>query len=146
MTADRRRFKGTCKTRHEVILAYLWEEQRWVAAPELIKLVLPYGITGSSGDVRARELARGECPERLKGKVERAEGRDIGLDKRFAYYRYREGTSHEDHLRIAREACEAFDNYQPHGPGTFRERQHCAENGHSFSGQNERKTDPPMSL
>lgn len=87
--ADRRRFTGTCATRHEIIVAYLWEEDRWVAAHELIKLELPYGITGSSGDVRARELARNDCPERLKGKVERAEGRDIGLDKRYAYYRYK---------------------------------------------------------
>src|SRR3990167_1197266 len=88
MTQDRRRFDGTCKNRHEIILAYLWEEERWVAAPELIKLELPYGITGSSGDVRARELARNECAEKVKGRVERAEGRDIGLDKRFTYYRH----------------------------------------------------------
>jgi hypothetical protein len=113
---DRRRFTGTCPTRHHVILAYLWEEYpRWCAAPELIKLELPYGITGSSGDVRARELARGDCPDRLKNKVERAEGRDIGLDKRFTYYRYKQPParmSRDEAERIGRENCEWFDNYQ----------------------------------
>lgn len=115
---DRRRFTGTCATRHEVIVAYLWEEERWVPAPELIKLVLPYGVTGSSGDVRARELARNDCPEKLKGKVERVEGRDIGLDKRFTYYRWKprtvpsslppSGPTEED-LQAARERVAAFD-------------------------------------
>lgn len=58
---------------------------------------MPYGSTGSSGDVRARELARNDCPEKLKNKVERAEGRDIGLDKRFTYYRYKQGPTREEH-------------------------------------------------
>jgi hypothetical protein len=31
---------------------------------------------------RARELARNECPGRLKDKVERAEGRDISFLRR----------------------------------------------------------------
>ncbi|MEK7992868.1 MAG: hypothetical protein AAB403_03590 [Planctomycetota bacterium] len=124
---DRRRFTGTCPTRHHVILAYLWEEYpRWVPAPELIKLELPYGITGSSGDVRARELARGDCPEKLKGKVERAEGRDIGLDKRFTYYRYKPQTAPsavppnvagpritlDEAAQIGQENVEMFENYQ----------------------------------
>ncbi len=107
-----RHYKGSCSTRHEVVVAYLFEEERWVAAPELIKLVLPYGITGSSGDVRARELARNDCPTKLQNKVERAEGRDIGLDKRFVYFRFKQAPSREDHLRIAREAVAAFDDYQ----------------------------------
>jgi hypothetical protein len=112
---DRRRFTGTCANRHEIILAYLWEEYpRYIPAHELIKLELPYGITGSSGDVRARELARNDCPEKLKNKAERVEGRDIGLDKRFTYYRYKQEParmSRDEAERTGRENCEWFDNY-----------------------------------
>jgi hypothetical protein len=50
------------------------------------------------------------CPDRLKGKVEREEGKDIGLDPRYAYYRYKEQPSREDHLRIARDAVARFEN------------------------------------
>ena len=113
---DRPRFTGTCATRHHVIVAYLWEEERLVAAPELIKLELPYGITGSSGDVRARELARNDCPDHLKGKVERAEGRDIGLDKRYAYFRYKHQErklTRQEAETVGQENCEWFENYRP---------------------------------
>jgi hypothetical protein len=54
-----------------------------VAAHELIS-----GFIGSAGDVRARELARKDCPEKLAGKVERAEERHTGLDRRFTYFRF----------------------------------------------------------
>jgi hypothetical protein len=54
------------------------------------------------------------CPEKLKNKVERAEGRDIGLDKRFAYFRYRAGVSRSTILEENRQAVEAFD-----GAGTM---------------------------
>jgi hypothetical protein len=47
----------------------------------------PYGFIGSAGHTRARELARNECAEKLKGKVERARGADIGLDPRYTYVR-----------------------------------------------------------
>jgi hypothetical protein len=108
---DRRHFTGTCTTKHEIIVAYLWEEERWVAAHELIKLDMPYGFVGSAGDVRARELARNDCPGKLKGKVERVEGRDIGLDRRFTYFRYKAQSpslARADHLKLAKAAVAAF--------------------------------------
>lgn len=75
---------------------------------ELIKLSLPYGNVGSAGDVRARELARNECPEKLKGKVDRTEGRDIGLDKRFTHFRYKQQPTQADHMKVAMDAVAAF--------------------------------------
>jgi len=77
------------RTQSEILVMFLGDHRDWVPAHELSKLSTPYGYVGSAGDVRARELARGECSDRLKGKVERAEGRDIGLDPRFVYFRYR---------------------------------------------------------
>ncbi|HEY1930493.1 MAG TPA: hypothetical protein VGG99_00630 [Acetobacteraceae bacterium] len=35
----------------------------------------PYGWIGSAGHVRARELARNDCPDKLKEMVERASGK-----------------------------------------------------------------------
>jgi hypothetical protein len=64
----------------------------------------------TTADVRARELARNECPDKLKGKVERMEGRDIGLDKRFVYYRFRPGNSRQDILSQAAKLVRDFDN------------------------------------
>jgi hypothetical protein len=61
-----RSFTGTARTKHEIILAWLWEQERWCAAHEIIKLDTPYGFVGSAGDVRARELARNDCPKKLK--------------------------------------------------------------------------------
>ncbi len=79
------------RTQHEMLIMFLADQRgTWVPAHELSKLSTPYGYVGSAGDVRARELARNECPDKLKGKVERAEGRDMGLDPRFAYYRYKQ--------------------------------------------------------
>src|SRR5216683_6942344 len=98
-----RTFTGVCKTLHETIVVYLWERDEWVPAHELVKLDTLYGYVGNSGDVRARELARNDCPEKLKGKVERAEGRDIGLDPRFAYFRYKRQPTETDLRRYARE-------------------------------------------
>src|SRR2546430_1382580 len=80
-----RTFKGTATTNHEILVAYLWERADWVPTHELVKLSRPYGFVGSAGDVRVRELARDECSEHLKGKVERARGAEIGLDRRFEY-------------------------------------------------------------
>lgn len=79
-----------CNSVKETIVAYLWERGDWLAAHELIKVETPYGRIGNSGDVRARELARNECSEKLQNKVERADGRDIGRDSRFTYYRYKQ--------------------------------------------------------
>lgn len=79
---------------------FLGDRRDWVPAHEFSKLSTPYGYVGSAGDVRARELARGDCPEKLKGKVERQEGRDIGLDPRFAYYRHRAAKPMQAALQI----------------------------------------------
>jgi hypothetical protein len=103
-----RSFAGTARTKHEIILAWLWEQERWRAAHEIIKLDTPYGFVGSAGDVRARELARNDCPKKLKGKVERAEGADIGLDRRFAYC-FKQQPRRQDHLKIAAEAVAEFN-------------------------------------
>jgi hypothetical protein len=87
-----RKFKGKATTNHEVLVAYLWEVADWVPTHELVKLSRPYGFVGSAGDVRARELARNECAEKLKDKVEREDGRNLrhlGLDSRFEYFRYK---------------------------------------------------------
>jgi hypothetical protein len=79
------------RTQSEILVMFLADQRgTWVPAHALQKLETPYGYVGSAGDVRARELARGECADQLKGKVERAEGRDIGLDPRFAYYRFKQ--------------------------------------------------------
>jgi len=69
---------------------HLADRGDWVSATDLQKLSTPYGYVGSAGDVRARELARGDCPDRLKDKVEREDGRKLGLDPRFEYYRYKQ--------------------------------------------------------
>jgi hypothetical protein len=41
--------------------------------------------------------------------VERAEGADIGLDRRFAYYRFKQQPTRQDHLKIAAEAVAEFN-------------------------------------
>lgn len=87
-----RTFTGKCKSIHEALVAYFWERGEWVPAHQLDKLELSYapkGYIGNSGEVRARELARNECVPKLMNKVELAEGRDLGLDKRFVYFRYK---------------------------------------------------------
>jgi hypothetical protein len=77
-------------TQHEIVIRHLEDAGGWVAAPVLQKLNTKWGYLGSAGDVRARELARNECPNRLKDRVEREEGRRLGLDPRFVYYRVKE--------------------------------------------------------
>jgi hypothetical protein len=37
-----------------------------------------------------RALARNECADHLKDKVEGEEGRKLGLDPRYEYFRYRQ--------------------------------------------------------
>lgn len=102
----------TARASEEERAGYLWEQERWIPAHQLIKLDTPYGYVGNSGDVRARELARNECPDKLKDKVERAEGRDIGLDKRFVYFRYKrkaQPITMASMLAHARQAVAEFD-------------------------------------
>jgi hypothetical protein len=87
-------------TQSEILVMFLADQRDWVPAHDLSKLSTPYGYVGSAGDVRARELARNECSDKLKGKVERAEGRDIGLDLRFAYYRHQAAKLKQAALQI----------------------------------------------
>jgi hypothetical protein len=91
-----------------------------VPTHQLQSVDTPFGFIGSAGAVRARELVRGECPAKLKGKIERARGREIGLDARYEYFRYRPSStnspsvprlSREEAERQGRENCEWFDNY-----------------------------------
>lgn len=116
-----RRFKGPVKTQQEIIVAYLWEAERWFPTHELMGVHTPYGFIGSAGHVRARELARNDCQEKLKNKVQRARGGVIGLEPKYEYFRYRQGMTREDHLEIARQAVKAFDEYEavtePRGNG-----------------------------
>ncbi len=77
-------------TQDDIIVLYLRDRSGWLPTHDLMMTQTPYGYIGSAGHVRARELARNECPDKLKNMVERAEGRDIGLDPRYAYFRYKE--------------------------------------------------------
>jgi hypothetical protein len=72
--------KLICKTQHEIVVAYLWNRRERVTTHELQGVNTPYGHIGSASHTRVRELARNECADKLMNKVERAEGRDIGLD------------------------------------------------------------------
>ena len=58
-------FTGRCEAMHEIIMAYLWERGEWVPTHELVELDRPHGHVANSGDVRARELTRNECRNKL---------------------------------------------------------------------------------
>jgi hypothetical protein len=88
---------------------FLEAEARWVPTHELQNASTPFGFIGSAGHTRARELARNECPHKLKNKVDRAEGRDIGLDPRFTYFRYRREVTVRELLQATRDRVAAFD-------------------------------------
>lgn len=111
---DHRRFKGTCKTQLEIIVAHLWQHEDWTPTHQLQNVNTPYGFIGSAGHVRARELARNDkrVPERLHNKIEKSRGGAIGLDPRYEYFRFRKQPTRADHLRIAAEAVRLFDNSQ----------------------------------
>lgn len=115
-------YKGDkAKTVHHAIVIRLWEIwPHWAAGHELLKVKMPYAPkdwVGNSGDVRARELARNDVklitthPE-LANRVERADGRDIGLDRRFTYFRYKPKpeTSHATYLAFAEKLVRDFDS------------------------------------
>ena len=48
-----------------------------------------HGDIGSLEVIYAPGFARNERPDKLRGKVKRAEGREIGLDPRFGYFRFK---------------------------------------------------------
>lgn len=77
-----------CKSDADRIVAYLWYVGDWQPTHELRSRETLFGWIGSAGDVRVRELARDECADRLKRLVEREEGRKLGLDPRYEYFRY----------------------------------------------------------
>jgi hypothetical protein len=46
---DRRRFTGTCPTRHHIVIAYLWEEYpNWVPVHALINLRCPTALQAAA--------------------------------------------------------------------------------------------------
>jgi hypothetical protein len=115
--------RSKCKTQPDIIVAYLWHHLGWVPTHQLHGVDTPFGFIGSAGAVRVRELARGDCAQHLKGKVDRARGGEIGLDARYEYFRYRPSSAippsdgqrptREEAERQGRENCEWFENYQP---------------------------------
>lgn len=100
-----------CVTQPDILVAYLWYLGDWTPTHALRGVETPFGFLGSAGDVRARELARNECADQLKGKVERARGGEIGLDARFEYFRYRGQPTFTAADNAA--AIKFFDDYQP---------------------------------
>lgn len=76
---------------------------------QLQNVETPYGFVGSAGHVRARELARNDCADKLKNKVERARGGAIGLDPKYEYFRYRPQTDRAAIIEENRRAAEEFD-------------------------------------
>ena len=95
-----------CTTDAERIVAFLWYTADWRPTHELRSCETPFGWIGSAGDVRARELARNECADHLKGKIDRAKGSEIGLDPRYEYFRFK-----HDGPRTNAEPLRMFDEY-----------------------------------
>jgi hypothetical protein len=87
-------------TQHEILVRCLASNRQWIPTHGLMMIKTGYGFIGSAGHVRARELARNDCPAPLKNKVERAAGRDIGLDPRYEYFRYKVPTVEQMPLGI----------------------------------------------
>jgi hypothetical protein len=102
-----------CKTQQEIIVATLWQHGGWVATHGLMSVETPYGFIGSAGHVRARELARNDCPEKLRNKVERARGGVIGLDARYEFFRYKQCMTRAVVMEQNRHALEFFESYPP---------------------------------
>lgn len=98
--------RRTCKTQQDIIVAFLWYAGDWLPTHELMSRETPFGFIGSAGHVRVRELARSECAERLKGKVERARGGEIGRDARYEYFRFRPKLTP---VEVAAERVRRFD-------------------------------------
>lgn len=82
---------GTYTTQMERIVAFLHTEKHWLPTFELQSRDTKFGFIGSSGEQRVRELARNaSCvPEKLRDKVERRRGGEIGLNPKYEYFRYR---------------------------------------------------------
>jgi hypothetical protein len=87
-----------CRTDSERIVAYLWYVGDWQPTHALRSVETPFGWIGSAGDVRVRELARNDCVDKLKYKVESKPGKALGLDPRFEYFRYWPSTDVRNHV------------------------------------------------
>lgn len=91
-----------CNTQHEIIVAYLWQQRDWLPTHSLMGVKTAFGFIGSAGHVRARELARNDdaVPDKLRNKVERKRGGEIGLNPKFEYFRYRHKTAQSSHADV----------------------------------------------
>jgi hypothetical protein len=78
-----------CKTQMEIIVAHLWKLATWQPTHLLQGVETEFGFIGSAGHARVRELARNDCPEKLRDKIERKRGSQIGRDPRYEFFRYR---------------------------------------------------------
>lgn len=91
-------------------LPFLWHQRGWIPTYQLQSVHTPFGFIGSAGHARVRELVRNACPEKLKDKVERARGGEIGLDPKYEYFRYkttRQGPAALfEHGKLTREEAE----------------------------------------
>jgi hypothetical protein len=98
-----------CKTQMEIIVAHLWKHGGWLPTHELQGVQTPYGFIGSAGHTRVRELVRNECPEKLRDKVERKRGSEIGLNPKYEYFKYKAKPSPAEYVAAAAEMCRRFD-------------------------------------
>jgi hypothetical protein len=102
-----------CKTQMEIIVAHLWKRGDWVPTHDLQGVQTEFGFIGSAGHTRVRELARNECPEKLRDKVERKRGSEIGLNPKYEYFRYKSKPSFAEYRAAAAKAVALFDAGAP---------------------------------
>jgi len=79
-------------TQDEIIVRHLEHNGGWIPSHELQGRITPFGFIGGAGAVRAREIARNDCADHLKNRIEREKGSKIGLDWRFTYFRAKRAT------------------------------------------------------
>ena len=78
-------------TQTSIVKNYLRQCDGWVPSYELIKKETDWGFLGSGADRAARELA-------INGKIDRAKGGEIGMDKRFTYFRTKKRNNKQNSL------------------------------------------------
>lgn len=68
-----------------VVVAYLWQQKGWLPTHKIQGVKTDFGMIGSSGEQRVRELARNDAciPAELRNKVEKKR------EGKFEYFRYR---------------------------------------------------------
>lgn len=84
-----------CKSPHEIVVAYLWQQRDWLPTHSLMSVKTGFGFIGSAGHVRAKELACNDdaVPDKLRNKVERRRGGLIGLNPKYEYFRHKPRSS-----------------------------------------------------